>query len=488
MPNDFYNVTGAPSQGSFGASATLRAEFAAIAAGMDKLPALSGNALELVRVNTGATGLEAVPASTVLSAYLPLAGGTMAGPLLLADGLETAPGLAFGTDANTGIYRVAENQLGISAGGGRTVLVTTDGLQLKLGTSSLPSYSFTGDSNTGMYSDGADTIAWAVNAGQRMILNGSSLTLLGGSAQAFRIHDNQGYAAFWNSAGTTRTGYLQMDTTNGAFLTVELNLPMRFYTNTIERMQITGSGDFGFNCSPVSSILARFEDDGFDDAGLEFARTAANAVIIQSYNRTGSAYGTLSLDGSTVVVNSSGSQRYSFGPNSISPAATNTYNLGGSGADWQTLYVRSVFRDTAGTLTIAATDAAGTMDFRVAGASALAIDSNRKSTFSGGVFTTTSSQAFTATPTFNANLSNVFEFSGALTANVTSCTISNPSNGQTIQIRVKQDATGGRTFAAPSGAKITGSIGATASAASILTLTYSAMDARWEGSWLNLPV
>jgi hypothetical protein len=102
-------------------------------------------------------------------------------------------------------------------------------------------------------------------------------------------------------------------------------------------------------------------------------------------------------------------------------------------------------------------------------------------------FTPTSSQGVIATPTFDASLSNVFEFSSALDRNVTSCTITNPSNGQTIMIRVKQNGSGGFTFAAPSGAKILGSISTTANAASILTLTYSAMDARWEGSWVPLP-
>lgn len=108
--------------------------------------------------------------------------------------------------------------------------------------------------------------------------------------------------------------------------------------------------------------------------------------------------------------------------------------------------------------------------------------------FATGVWTETGSQAFTATPDFNCVTSNIFEFSGAMTANVTICTISNPHPGQTITIRVKQDATGGRTFAAPAGAKISGNVQATASTASMLTLTYSAMDSRWEGSWLGLPV
>lgn len=105
----------------------------------------------------------------------------------------------------------------------------------------------------------------------------------------------------------------------------------------------------------------------------------------------------------------------------------------------------------------------------------------------GAALTPTSTVSFSATPTFDALQSNVFEL-GALTANVTSMTINNPTAGQTIAIRVKQDGTGGRTVASPSGAKIAGSVGTTASAASILTLTYSSADSRWEGSWTNLPV
>jgi hypothetical protein len=104
----------------------------------------------------------------------------------------------------------------------------------------------------------------------------------------------------------------------------------------------------------------------------------------------------------------------------------------------------------------------------------------------GYAYTPTSSQTFTATPTFNAALSNVFEMA-ALTGNVTSVTITNPKGGQTIMIRLLQNGTGGYTVASPTGAKILGSMGATADAASILTLTYSALSTRWEGSWTNLP-
>lgn len=61
MTNAFYNATGTPGDHAHGSSASMRAELVLIAAGFDKLPTLSGNALELLRVNAGATGVETTP-------------------------------------------------------------------------------------------------------------------------------------------------------------------------------------------------------------------------------------------------------------------------------------------------------------------------------------------------------------------------------------------------------------------------------------------
>jgi len=104
----------------------------------------------------------------------------------------------------------------------------------------------------------------------------------------------------------------------------------------------------------------------------------------------------------------------------------------------------------------------------------------------GGAYTVTSTVAFSATPTFDAAVSNYFEL-GNLTANVNSMTISNAIGGQTVNIRVKQDGTGGRTVAGPGSSKISGACSASASTASILTMTYSTADSRWEGAWTVLP-
>ena len=103
-----------------------------------------------------------------------------------------------------------------------------------------------------------------------------------------------------------------------------------------------------------------------------------------------------------------------------------------------------------------------------------------------GAYTPSLTPAHSATPTFDCAAGNVFE-PATMTGNVTSITLSNPAAGQTVQIRFQQDATGGRTVAVPSGAKVDGSINTAANRVSWLILTYSSRGARWEGNWLQIP-
>ncbi len=122
---------------------------------------------------------------------------------------------------------------------------------------------------------------------------------------------------------------------------------------------------------------------------------------------------------------------------------------------------------------------------------AVSVNGSTTYTFQGraaptAAYTPSSTVAFSATPTFDCTASNVFEF-GALTANVTSMTVSNAVAGQTINIRFVQDATGGRTVAVPSGAKVSGSINTAASSATWLVMIYSTAGARWEGAWSQVP-
>lgn len=66
---------------------------------------------------------------------------------------------------------------------------------------------------------------------------------------------------------------------------------------------------------------------------------------------------------------------------------------------------------------------------------------------SDGAFRTRLVVSFSATPTFDASVADIFDIT--LTGNVTSSTISNPVTAKTITFIIRQDATGGRTFAFP---------------------------------------
>lgn len=66
--SDYYTVSGNPTTGSSGSSATMRSEFSLISAAFDKLPGMNGNGSRAVIVNSGGTAL------TLTTGALALAG------------------------------------------------------------------------------------------------------------------------------------------------------------------------------------------------------------------------------------------------------------------------------------------------------------------------------------------------------------------------------------------------------------------------------
>lgn len=64
---------------------------------------------------------------------LTLAGGTLTGPLLLPNGLSSAPAIAFSAETNTGIYRQASADIRFVVGGGTKASLTNNGLESSSG-------------------------------------------------------------------------------------------------------------------------------------------------------------------------------------------------------------------------------------------------------------------------------------------------------------------------------------------------------------------
>lgn len=279
------------------------------------------------------------------------------------------------------------------------------------------------------------------------------------------------------------------------------------YSNSAQRATVNSTGNWSvvapssgttLTLNAVTSANALVMSDGTTNtmavltAGLYFGTSSNHLVAIRTNNAdrlTFATTGALTVadpTGGTIPLTVNGGQIRAKG---VSAGTASAIALENNGASRRWRWVNGVGSESDGTLGLFE-DIGGRQVFNIVAAGNVTVSqpsSGVALTIAGAALTPTSSQAFTATPTFNASLSNIFEFSGAMTANVTSVTITNPTAGQTITIRVKQDGTGGRTVATPAGAVILGSVGATAGKASLLTLTYSSMDARWEGSWTQLP-
>jgi hypothetical protein len=75
MANPYFNSAAVPATGSTGSSSTMRAEFAAVAAGFDKLPAMAGFGNKVVVVNAGGTALTTTGGSLSLPNDLTITGG-----------------------------------------------------------------------------------------------------------------------------------------------------------------------------------------------------------------------------------------------------------------------------------------------------------------------------------------------------------------------------------------------------------------------------
>ncbi len=129
MTNPYFTKSGTPSSHAPGASSPIRAEIAAIEAGFDKLPTLSGNALKLIRVNAGANGLE--PIGTIdaipIGATTPSTGAftTLSASGGITGNLTgTVTGNVTGNATTATTLQTARNINGVSFNGSADITVT----------------------------------------------------------------------------------------------------------------------------------------------------------------------------------------------------------------------------------------------------------------------------------------------------------------------------------------------------------------------------
>lgn len=109
---------------------------------------------------------------------LGLSGGTTSVELGFADGSAAAPAVTFAADADNGLYRIGDNEVGFAIGGSKILQYDLNGLVMQNGSPSNPAISTEGDRDTGIAWDGADGLRFISGGEVNLEVNNGSPTVV----------------------------------------------------------------------------------------------------------------------------------------------------------------------------------------------------------------------------------------------------------------------------------------------------------------------
>ena len=213
-------------------------------------------------------------------------------------------------DTSNGLKLTSDTSGEIQLQSAGTTAVTIDTSQraaFVAGTAALPAITTTGDTNTGMFFPAADTIAFAEGGAEAMRIDSSGNVGIGTASPTSKLQVNGA-----SLLGSPATFYVGDDGGSlGAFLNQTAALPIRFNTNSSERMRIASDGKvlYGFTSSqsggqwqhytPANNYNIQFFNEYASGTGyfLEFIRSVSgsyNAVGTITASTTTTSYGTSS--------------------------------------------------------------------------------------------------------------------------------------------------------------------------------------------------
>ena len=155
--------------------------------------------------------------ATNIATKLPLAGGTMTGPILNADGSAAAPSISFSSDSDTGFYYSGsviygafntQNRWKFSADYIGSADTNAARMSRAVGSAASPSFTFINNENTGMFRADADTLAFSTagtetfridSSGDLHMRSGNKLHLYAGGENYINFEN------FQMSSGTALT-------------------------------------------------------------------------------------------------------------------------------------------------------------------------------------------------------------------------------------------------------------------------------------------
>jgi microcystin-dependent protein len=218
-----------------------------------------------------------------------LAGATFTGNVLIAAGTVGAGSLSFAGDTDTGLYRVAANDLGITAGGTLRAHFNSDGLTLRDG----KALRFRDSGNSNIISLAAPALTSDValtlpnsdgNSGDMLQTNGSGVL----SWQA--VQGVPSGSVFTHASTTLPSGYLEC---NGAAVSRSTYAAL---FSAISTTWGSGDGSSTFNVPDLRGEFVRgFDNSRGVDSGRSFASSQGSQY--QQHNHSASATSSVSDPG-----------------------------------------------------------------------------------------------------------------------------------------------------------------------------------------------
>ena len=189
------------------------------------------------------------------------------GTLTLEDGTAAAPGLAFTSDLNTGLFRVGADQVAISTGGTSRLAVSTTAVSstlavdVPLGAVGTPSLTFTGDLNTGLFSPGADTLALVTGGTNRVHVTSGGLVGIATTSPSCQL----------NTVSSSTGELVRFSSSAGSG---EINLSVGYTT--------TNQAKLGYDLGTGDAIIS---SAGIGTAGILFKQGSTERARIDSSGR-----------------------------------------------------------------------------------------------------------------------------------------------------------------------------------------------------------
>lgn len=223
----------------------------------------------------------------------------MTGALKAANGAVTTPSITFGSDLNTGLYRIGSDNIGVAVNGAKVLDIATTGLSItgtltpsgqivtSAGTKTAPGIAFASDLDTGIYRIGADNIG--VSCGDTKIVDvaatGVAITGTFGASSDFAINTSK-FTVTASSGNTAVAGTLGVTgdvSVNTSKFTVAASSGNTAIAGTLAVTgQLTANASGGVVAKNTAKAFATF---GVSGTTVSF--TKANNFNIESITRTG---------------------------------------------------------------------------------------------------------------------------------------------------------------------------------------------------------